>query len=329
MFESHHIQTIQRMTTDELRALVSSGFDANHYLHENPDVRLAGCPALDHYLDYGWLEGRRPSAHFAACASMFDMVELRAMGVDPFALFLLMRATSQPFINADAHAALDADPLASHRMQGHVRYAAALAGTADWAGVMVESTHDNPLRRATAGNRLALGAYVGRPLVILPDRDWPGALSLARALDERHVAFLHFGDATSAEGWRVSLSNVVGLPPALADERDTSAALLLLDALRGVAPPLFVDLGARAVSVALTSQRNLLPRAPMRVVAFVSQTDDMAWIRDVEGITRVTLLSDPAAIKPGQPPDELAIDPSTFTREQSRDFVTRIFADGI
>ena len=38
-------------------------FDAQFYLDRNPDVRDAGIDPLDHYLRYGWAEGRDPNGH--------------------------------------------------------------------------------------------------------------------------------------------------------------------------------------------------------------------------------------------------------------------------
>lgn len=311
------------MTGDEIRTLVSSGFDADYYVREYPDIRAAGYPPLDHYLQYGWQEGRFPSAHFAACASLFDMAELRAMGIDPFALFLLVRATSQPLVKRDSDAALEADPLASFRVQGHVRHAAMLAGGVDWSGVTVEPTCVSPYRVQAARLRLALNAYVGRPLVILPDREWPGAPGIARALDESHVAFLHFGDAASVDGWREVLSNVVGLPSAFADEQ--GVVLLLIDVLRGVAPPLVVDMGAHAVRTALTRHSALFQRESSRLVAFGPQPDDPPGFEGIEWITRVALAPDVAAAILG----DSAVDPSAGIPGQLRDILTEIRSHGV
>ena len=38
--------------------------DADFYLAANADVRQSGMAALDHYLSFGWREGRSPNAHF-------------------------------------------------------------------------------------------------------------------------------------------------------------------------------------------------------------------------------------------------------------------------
>lgn len=42
----------------------SNLFDGEYYLDRNPDVRCAGMPPLEHYLRYGWREGRAPNPRF-------------------------------------------------------------------------------------------------------------------------------------------------------------------------------------------------------------------------------------------------------------------------
>jgi hypothetical protein len=49
----------------EIRLIQNSGlFDAEFYLHNNPDVRAAGVDPLVHYLTWGWMEGRNPHPLF-------------------------------------------------------------------------------------------------------------------------------------------------------------------------------------------------------------------------------------------------------------------------
>lgn len=332
MLTRHHVQTIQRMTGDELRALVSSGFDANYYLDANPDVRAAACPALDHYLQYGWLEGRFPSAHFAACASMFDIADLQAIGVDPFALFLLVRATSQPLVDGDADAALAADPLASWRMRDHARYAATLVeagsmGNIDWSRVPVEPTHDSRYRSLAARLRLALNAYVGRPIVVLPDGECPGVLNIARGLDEHHVAFIHFGEMASTVRWRTLLSNVVALSSELVDN-DEAMALVIADVLRGVVPSLVVDLGARSLRGLLVRDGALFRRKALQLVAVGTLIDDPPGFECLDWIVKVAL-DDVVKIDQESAAGTLPVDAPAFAPDQLRDIITKILGHGI
>ena len=39
-------------------------FDEKYYLLHNPDVRVADTDPLRHYINFGWREGRNPSAQF-------------------------------------------------------------------------------------------------------------------------------------------------------------------------------------------------------------------------------------------------------------------------
>ena len=51
--------------TKEYKAVAKSHlFDEGWYLQQNPDVRQSGVDPLWHYLNYGWKEGRNPSAFF-------------------------------------------------------------------------------------------------------------------------------------------------------------------------------------------------------------------------------------------------------------------------
>ncbi|MGU3662324.1 hypothetical protein [Methylobacterium fujisawaense] len=40
------------------------GFDAGYYLEAYPDIRDSGVDPLEHFLKWGWREGRNPSAGF-------------------------------------------------------------------------------------------------------------------------------------------------------------------------------------------------------------------------------------------------------------------------
>lgn len=48
------------------RDLCAKFFDADYYRRSNEDVRASGIDALDHYITYGWKEGRDPSPDFNA-----------------------------------------------------------------------------------------------------------------------------------------------------------------------------------------------------------------------------------------------------------------------
>src|ERR1017187_10906565 len=61
----HTENAIKRQRTYELEFIAKSGlFDTQFYLSEYPDIAKAGVPALEHFFDFGYREGRRPNLYF-------------------------------------------------------------------------------------------------------------------------------------------------------------------------------------------------------------------------------------------------------------------------
>ncbi len=58
-------------------------FDTDYYLGRQPDVALAGVDALDHYLHFGWREGRDPNVWFSTAGYLSAHPELVARGENP------------------------------------------------------------------------------------------------------------------------------------------------------------------------------------------------------------------------------------------------------
>ncbi len=58
-------------------------FDAAYYLAHNPDVAAAHLDPLRHYLDYGWKEGRDPSAFFSTAWYLNQNPDVAAAHVNP------------------------------------------------------------------------------------------------------------------------------------------------------------------------------------------------------------------------------------------------------
>jgi VCBS repeat-containing protein len=59
------------------------GFDPAYYLANNPDVAAAHVNPLQHYLQYGWHEGRNPSADFNTNFYEAHNPDVAAAGIDP------------------------------------------------------------------------------------------------------------------------------------------------------------------------------------------------------------------------------------------------------
>ncbi len=58
-------------------------FDTSYYLLHNPDVAAAGIDPYQHYLTFGWKEGRNPDALFDSREYLAQNPDVKAAGVDP------------------------------------------------------------------------------------------------------------------------------------------------------------------------------------------------------------------------------------------------------
>ncbi len=60
-------------------------FDANYYLAMNPDIANGWhAPAIEHYSQFGWKEGRRPNAWFDGNYYLQQNTDIRNAGLNPF-----------------------------------------------------------------------------------------------------------------------------------------------------------------------------------------------------------------------------------------------------
>ena len=66
------------------REAVAGEFDATYYLALYPDVAQAGVDPLDHYLGFGWKEGRDPNARYSTTEYLTLNPDVAAAGVNPF-----------------------------------------------------------------------------------------------------------------------------------------------------------------------------------------------------------------------------------------------------
>ena len=71
--------------------LIRAQFDATYYLTTYRDVAAANIEPLEHYLEYGWREGRRPNKWFDPAAYMKSNSHIDPNLINPFAHFLETR----------------------------------------------------------------------------------------------------------------------------------------------------------------------------------------------------------------------------------------------
>ncbi|WP_426041254.1 hypothetical protein [Brevundimonas sp. TWP2-3-4b1] len=68
-------------------ATIVEGFDRDYYLMANEDVARSGMDPYQHFIQYGWREGRDPNAYFDVSFYLDRYVDVRAAGVDPLQHF--------------------------------------------------------------------------------------------------------------------------------------------------------------------------------------------------------------------------------------------------
>ncbi len=74
---------LERKTPAEV-ARVEAAFDADYYLMRYPDVSAAGVDPFEHYMVYGWKEGRDPSPTFDTRYYLKHAPDVAKAGINPF-----------------------------------------------------------------------------------------------------------------------------------------------------------------------------------------------------------------------------------------------------
>ena len=115
-------------------------FDAAYYLAHNPDVAAAGGNPLNHYMTYGWKEGRDPNAWFDTSYYLAQNPDVAASGGNPLLHYeqygwhegrdpsVLFSTKGYLAANPDV-AATNVDPLQQFLQSGRAEGRAAVAAT--------------------------------------------------------------------------------------------------------------------------------------------------------------------------------------------------------
>src|SRR5262249_52168840 len=77
-----------RLLEDREKLLSSTLFDPEYYVQENPDVAAAKIDPATHYIRFGALEARNPSAWFDAAAYLADHRDVRENSMNPLLHYL-------------------------------------------------------------------------------------------------------------------------------------------------------------------------------------------------------------------------------------------------
>jgi len=83
------VSSITLATGGVVTSVASPLFDAAYYLASNPDVKAAGVDPRQHYLNFGWKEGRNPDAFFDTNYYRAQNPDVAAAKLDPLLHFEL------------------------------------------------------------------------------------------------------------------------------------------------------------------------------------------------------------------------------------------------
>ncbi len=73
----------------EMMDPVRAEFDAAFYLSSNPDIAAAGVDPFEHFMTWGWREGRDPNKRFLMAPYLEANPDIVAAGVNPFAHYVV------------------------------------------------------------------------------------------------------------------------------------------------------------------------------------------------------------------------------------------------
>ena len=65
------------------KKIIESEFDVGFYLEQNQDVAHAGVEPIEHFIRFGWREGRDPSATFNVKEYLSNKVDVKESGINP------------------------------------------------------------------------------------------------------------------------------------------------------------------------------------------------------------------------------------------------------
>ncbi|WP_156585590.1 hypothetical protein [Ensifer sp. Root31] len=139
-------------------------FDANYYLAMNPDIAAGWhAPAIEHYNQFGWKEGRRPNAYFDGNFYLQQNVDIKNGGLNPFehwrgSGYAEGRSPHAGYQRFDARAQSDLaalnEPLFANLQLDRI---ATMRSYARSTYNAIQADNESPYRGATAANLRMIG----------------------------------------------------------------------------------------------------------------------------------------------------------------------------
>jgi glycosyltransferase involved in cell wall biosynthesis len=69
---------------NDIDVVIHESFDEEYYLDSNPDIKDAGISAIEHYMNYGWKEGRSPTDWFDVTYYLETYKDVKNENIEPF-----------------------------------------------------------------------------------------------------------------------------------------------------------------------------------------------------------------------------------------------------
>lgn len=75
-------------TYNQIKDVIQKEFDDNFYLRNYDDIRVNNIDPLEHFLTYGWKEGRNPCNWFSSTCYLDDNKDVKTLNINPFFHYL-------------------------------------------------------------------------------------------------------------------------------------------------------------------------------------------------------------------------------------------------
>lgn len=76
------------LNSSDIKSILENEFDAEFYVSRYPDTQEKGLTPLEHYISFGWKEGRDPNPEFSTELYLEHNPDVRDSGIEPFYHFL-------------------------------------------------------------------------------------------------------------------------------------------------------------------------------------------------------------------------------------------------
>ena len=77
------VECEKKILVEREKKIIESEFDVGFYLEQNQDVAHAGVEPIEHFIRFGWREGRDPSATFNVNEYLSNKVDVKESGINP------------------------------------------------------------------------------------------------------------------------------------------------------------------------------------------------------------------------------------------------------